>query len=154
MQATSTPPAKSPKTTAFVDNVNELPRNSHTHSIDDDKENITAKGDRNNKSVSSPRGVVEFPDHDNDDDDDNDIIAEVRSSESDVNKDVLVEENNGDEAKDFSQSRSDTGHRYQDLEGEEPDIDTLKACIRKGTNKLDFFPTFCGSAFQASETST
>jgi len=33
-------------------------------------------------------------------------------------------------------------------EGEEPDIDTLKACIRKGTINLDFFPTFCGSAFK------
>ena len=34
------------------------------------------------------------------------------------------------------------------LDGEEPDIDTLKACIRKGTINLDFFPTFCGSAFK------
>ena len=33
-------------------------------------------------------------------------------------------------------------------EGEEPDIETLKACIRKGTINLDFFPTFCGSAFK------
>jgi elongation factor G len=34
------------------------------------------------------------------------------------------------------------------LDGEEPDVDTLKACIRKGTIALDFFPTFCGSAFK------
>ncbi|NJD05797.1 MAG: elongation factor G [Methylococcaceae bacterium] len=34
------------------------------------------------------------------------------------------------------------------LEGVEPDIDTLKRCIRKGTIKLDFFPTFCGSSFK------
>ncbi|QYZ67677.1 MAG: elongation factor G [Gammaproteobacteria bacterium (ex Lamellibrachia satsuma)] len=34
------------------------------------------------------------------------------------------------------------------LEGEEPDMDTLKACIRKGTIALDFFPTYCGSAFK------
>ena len=34
------------------------------------------------------------------------------------------------------------------LEGEEPSIETLKACIRKGTINLDFFPTFCGSAFK------
>jgi elongation factor G len=34
------------------------------------------------------------------------------------------------------------------LDGEEPDIDTLKRCIRKGTINLDFFPTFCGSAFK------
>jgi elongation factor G len=34
------------------------------------------------------------------------------------------------------------------LEGNEPDIDTIKKCIRKGTIALDFFPTFCGSAFK------
>ena len=34
------------------------------------------------------------------------------------------------------------------LEGEEPDMDTIKACIRKGTINLDFFPTYCGSAFK------
>jgi elongation factor G len=34
------------------------------------------------------------------------------------------------------------------LEGEEPDIDTLKRLIRKGTIKLDFFPTYCGSSFK------
>ena len=34
------------------------------------------------------------------------------------------------------------------LEGNEPDMDTIKACIRKGTIALDFFPTYCGSAFK------
>ena len=34
------------------------------------------------------------------------------------------------------------------LEGEEPSIDTIKACIRKGTRDLEFFPTYCGSAFK------
>lgn len=34
------------------------------------------------------------------------------------------------------------------LEGEEPDLDTIMACIRRGTIKLDFFPTYCGSAFK------
>ena len=34
------------------------------------------------------------------------------------------------------------------LEGEEPSIDDLKRCIRKGTIALDFFPTYCGSAFK------
>jgi len=34
------------------------------------------------------------------------------------------------------------------LEGEEPSIDTIKACVRKGTINLDWFPTFCGSAFK------
>ena len=34
------------------------------------------------------------------------------------------------------------------LDGDEPDLETLKACIRKGTIALDFFPTYCGSAFK------
>ena len=34
------------------------------------------------------------------------------------------------------------------LEGEEPDVPTLKRLIRKGTIALDIFPTFCGSAFK------
>jgi len=34
------------------------------------------------------------------------------------------------------------------LEGEEPAIDDIKKCIRKGTISLDFFPTLCGSAFK------
>jgi len=34
------------------------------------------------------------------------------------------------------------------LDGEEPDMETIKACIRKGTINLDFFPTYCGSAFK------
>ena len=34
------------------------------------------------------------------------------------------------------------------LEGEEPSIEEIKKCIRKGTINLDFFPTFCGSAFK------
>jgi elongation factor G len=33
-------------------------------------------------------------------------------------------------------------------EGEEPEMDTIKACIKKGTINLDFFPTYCGSAFK------
>ncbi len=34
------------------------------------------------------------------------------------------------------------------LEGEEPSVEDLKRCIRKGTINLDFFPTYCGSAFK------
>jgi elongation factor G len=34
------------------------------------------------------------------------------------------------------------------LEGETPSIEDLKRCIRKGTIALEFFPTFCGSAFK------
>ncbi|WP_116366789.1 elongation factor G [Parahaliea mediterranea] len=34
------------------------------------------------------------------------------------------------------------------MDGEEPSIDDIKRCIRKGTRDLEFFPTFCGSAFK------
>jgi len=34
------------------------------------------------------------------------------------------------------------------LEGEEPSIEDLHRCIRKGTLSMDFFPTYCGSAFK------
>jgi elongation factor G len=34
------------------------------------------------------------------------------------------------------------------MEGVEPSIEEIKRCIRKGTIALDFFPTYCGSAFK------
>ena len=34
------------------------------------------------------------------------------------------------------------------MEGEEPTVEQLKMCIRKGTRTMDFFPAFCGSAFK------
>ena len=34
------------------------------------------------------------------------------------------------------------------LEGEEPSVEDLERCIRKGTINLSFFPTFCGSSFK------
>ena len=34
------------------------------------------------------------------------------------------------------------------LEGNEPSVEDLKKCIRKGTIALNFFPTYCGSAFK------
>lgn len=34
------------------------------------------------------------------------------------------------------------------MEGKEPTLDQIKACIRKGTRDLAFFPTLCGSAFK------
>ncbi|KZY59002.1 elongation factor G, partial [Oleiphilus sp. HI0061] len=34
------------------------------------------------------------------------------------------------------------------MEGEMPTTEQIKACIRKGTNDLTFFPTYCGSAFK------
>jgi len=36
----------------------------------------------------------------------------------------------------------------QYLEGNEPSIEDIQKCIRKGTINLDFFPTYCGSAFK------
>ncbi|MBL4762975.1 MAG: elongation factor G, partial [Gammaproteobacteria bacterium] len=36
----------------------------------------------------------------------------------------------------------------QYLEGNEPSIEDVKRCVRKGTIALDFFPTLCGSAFK------
>lgn len=33
-------------------------------------------------------------------------------------------------------------------DGVEPSMEDLKRCIREGTNKLHFFPTYCGSAFK------
>ncbi len=34
------------------------------------------------------------------------------------------------------------------MDGEEPSIEDLKRCIRKGTRTMAFFPTYCGSAFK------
>ncbi|MGB0467993.1 MAG: elongation factor G [Pontibacterium sp.] len=34
------------------------------------------------------------------------------------------------------------------MDGEEPAMEDIKRCIRKGTIALDFFPTYCGSAFK------
>jgi elongation factor G len=34
------------------------------------------------------------------------------------------------------------------MEGEEPAMEDIKRCIRKGTRTMDFFPTYCGSAFK------
>ena len=34
------------------------------------------------------------------------------------------------------------------MDGEEPTVEQLKDCIRKGTHNLTFFPTYCGSAFK------
>ncbi|RJG41848.1 elongation factor G [Motilimonas pumila] len=34
------------------------------------------------------------------------------------------------------------------MEGEEPSLEDIKRCIRKGTRTMAFFPTYCGSAFK------
>ncbi len=42
----------------------------------------------------------------------------------------------------------DDGLMEKYLDGEEPTVDQIKSCIRKGTINLDFFPTYCGSSFK------
>ena len=34
------------------------------------------------------------------------------------------------------------------MEGEEPSMEDIQRCIRQGTRTMDFFPTYCGSAFK------
>jgi elongation factor G len=34
------------------------------------------------------------------------------------------------------------------MDGEEPSVEDIKRCIRKGTRDLAFFPTYCGSAYR------
>ena len=34
------------------------------------------------------------------------------------------------------------------MDGETPSMEDIKRCIRKGTRTMDFFPTYCGSAFK------
>ena len=34
------------------------------------------------------------------------------------------------------------------LNGDEPSLEVIKKCIRKGTRELAFFPTYCGSSFK------
>ncbi len=47
---------------------------------------------------------------------------------------------------DVADQFDDVMERY--LDGEEPDVETLKRCLRKGTINMDFFPTLCGSSFK------
>jgi len=59
-----------------------------------------------------------------------------------------------DEAEEWRQKMIETAVEADDaameayLEGEEPSVEMLKACIRKGTNKLQFVPVLLGSAFK------
>jgi elongation factor G len=65
-----------------------------------------------------------------------------------------IPEDMKDEVEQYRQELIETALEHDDkameayLEGNEPDLETIKACIRKGTIALDFFPTFCGSAFK------
>ena len=59
-----------------------------------------------------------------------------------------------DEVEKYREQLIDTVMEYDDdileryLEGEEPSVDEIKQCIRKGTISTDLFPTLCGSAFK------
>jgi len=59
-----------------------------------------------------------------------------------------------DKAKEYREKMVETAVEQDDdlmeayLEGNEPSVEDLKRCIRKGTINLDFFPTYCGSAFK------
>ncbi|MFC1747310.1 elongation factor G [Pseudomonadota bacterium] len=59
-----------------------------------------------------------------------------------------------DKAEEFREAMIETAVEQDDdlmekyLEGEVPSVEELKRCIRKGTINLDFFPTYCGSAFK------
>ena len=65
-----------------------------------------------------------------------------------------VPEDLADKAAEYHEALVETAVEQDDdlmeayLEGNEPSIEDLKRCIRKGTIALDFFPTFCGSAFK------
>ncbi len=58
----------------------------------------------------------------------------------------IVEKFRADMIEKIVEQDDDVMEKY--LEGEEPDIDTIKLLVRKGTIKMDFFPTYCGSSFK------
>jgi elongation factor G len=67
---------------------------------------------------------------------------------------VDIPEDLKDQAAEYREALIETALEQDDdlmeayLEGEEPSVDDIKRCIRKGTRELAFFPTFCGSAFK------
>lgn len=78
-------------------------------------------------------------------DDSNDPMAyELKDVPADMTD--LVEEWREKLVETVLEQDDDAMEKY--LDGEEPDLDTLKRCIRKGTINLSFFPTYCGSAFK------
>ena len=67
---------------------------------------------------------------------------------------VDIPEDLKDQAAEYREALIETALEQDDdlmeayLEGEEPSVDDIKRCVRKGTRELAFFPTFCGSAFK------
>jgi elongation factor G len=67
---------------------------------------------------------------------------------------VEIPEDLKDKAAEYREMMIETAVEQDDdlmeayLEGEEPSIEDIKRCLRKGTINIDFFPTYCGSAFK------
>lgn len=65
-----------------------------------------------------------------------------------------VPEDMADQVEEYHEKLIETALEQDDalmeayLEGETPSMEDIKRCIRKGTIALDFFPTYCGSAFK------
>jgi elongation factor G len=65
-----------------------------------------------------------------------------------------VPEDMKDKVEEFRETLIETALEADDdlmgkyLDGEEPSVEDVKRCVREGTVELDFFPTFCGSAFK------
>ncbi|GFD71204.1 elongation factor G [Alteromonas marina] len=59
-----------------------------------------------------------------------------------------------DKAQEYREQMIETAVEQDDdlmmayMDGEEPSLEDIKRCIRKGTRDLAFFPTYCGSAFK------
>ena len=65
-----------------------------------------------------------------------------------------VPEDMKDEVEQYREALIETAIEMDDdvmeayLEGNEPSLEDIKRCIKKGTHDLEFFPTYCGSAFK------
>ena len=76
------------------------------------------------------------------------------SGDPEAYKIIDIPEDLQDQAAEYREALIETALEQDDdlmeayLEGEEPAVDDIKRCIRKGTRELAFFPTFCGSAFK------
>ena len=84
-------------------------------------------------------------------------MKQLRWKDESLGAEFVVEEINEallDDAKKWREQMIEIAVEQDDtameayLEGEEPDIETLKKCIRKGTLSSSFVPVLCGSAFK------
>ncbi len=78
----------------------------------------------------------------------NDDSLGAKFNEVDIPADML------EQAKEYRVKLLETAVEMDDaameayLDGKEPDLETLKKCIRKGTTQFKFVPVLCGSAFK------